>query len=103
MQCKAIPVARRLLWGTLAREGMRLGEAQGLTWDDVDLKRGAVKLDRNKTDDARSWALNQGVVAALRAFRPKGVKGYGADVRSHSGPHGGPSAGRPEASRCYAS
>lgn len=32
---------------------------------DVDLQRGAVKLDVNKTGDARSWALDSAVTSAL--------------------------------------
>ena len=68
MACRAVPLVFRLLWGFLAREGMRLGEAIGLTWGDVDLERGAVRLDKNKTDDPRAWALHPGVVVALRAY-----------------------------------
>jgi integrase len=71
MACKALPLEYRLLWGVLAREGMREGEALALTWADVDLERGAVRLDKNKTDDPRAWALNAGVVAALRAYRER--------------------------------
>jgi Phage integrase family len=35
---------------------------------DVDLERGAVKLDENKTNDPRAWALGPDVVRGLRAF-----------------------------------
>jgi hypothetical protein len=35
---------------------------------DVDLRRGVVKLDRNKTDDAPAWALDAAVARALRAY-----------------------------------
>ena len=62
----AVPVQERLLFGFLAREGMRLSEALGLTWRDIDLERGTVSLDANKTDDARTWALDAGVVRALQ-------------------------------------
>ena len=71
MACKALPLEYRLLWGVLAREGMREGEALALTWADMDLDRGAVRLEKNKTDDPRAWALNAGVVAALRAYRER--------------------------------
>ena len=64
MACTAVPLAYRLLWGVLTREGMREGEALALTWADVDLERGAVRLDKNKTDDPRAWALSAGVAAA---------------------------------------
>jgi integrase len=68
LACKAVPLRERLLWGFLVREGCRVSEALGLRWSDVDLKRGAVKLDRNKTDDPRAWALAPGVTAALAHF-----------------------------------
>ena len=51
------------------REGMRESEALSLTWECVDLKRGAIRLDKNKTDDPRSWALDAGVARALRVYR----------------------------------
>jgi integrase len=69
MACKAVPLEYRLLWGFLTREGMREGEALSLAWSDIDLDRGAIRLDRNKTDDPRAWALNAGVASALRRFR----------------------------------
>lgn len=67
---KEVPVVLRLLWGFLAREGMRPSEALALDWSDVDVERGAVNLDENKTDDPRAWALDPGVVAALRWWKP---------------------------------
>jgi integrase len=69
LACDAVPFGYRLLWGFLAREGMREGEALALTWGDVDLVRGMVKLDQNKTDDPRAWALNPGVARALAVYR----------------------------------
>ncbi len=68
MRATSIDLAHRLLYGFLAREGMRRSEAD-LLWRDLDLDRGAVRLDRNKTDDARAWALDPGVVRALTAYR----------------------------------
>ena len=50
---------------------MHEGEALTLTWADLDLTRGAVRLDKNKTDDPRAWALNPSVAAALRLYRDK--------------------------------
>jgi len=38
----------------------------GMTWSDLDLDRGVVRLDKNKTDDPRSWALDPGTAEALR-------------------------------------
>jgi integrase len=60
-----VPLANRLLYGFLAREGMRKEEALAMTWSDLDLEPGAVRLDENKTDDPRAWALDPGVLKAL--------------------------------------
>lgn len=67
--CREIPLERRLYWGFLDREGMRTDEAERLAWSDLDLQRGAVKLDKNKTDDPRAWALDPGTVRAFLACR----------------------------------
>ena len=69
MACKSIPIRERLMWGFITREGCRLSEALGLRWEDFDLARGAVRLDKNKTDDPRAWALAPGVAAALARFQ----------------------------------
>ncbi|HZO16918.1 MAG TPA: tyrosine-type recombinase/integrase, partial [Polyangiaceae bacterium] len=69
LRCTRVPLGHRVAYGVLAREGMRKSELLALTWDDVDLKRGAVSLDENKTDDPRTWALGDDVVAALHAWR----------------------------------
>jgi len=61
----SVPLAYRVVYGFLAREGLRLCEALGLRWKDVDVKRGVVTLDANKTDDPRAWALTPGVAQAL--------------------------------------
>ena len=64
-----VPLVNRMLYGFLAREGMRKEEALTLTWSDLDLTTGTVTLDENKTDDPRAWAAAAGVVAALKAWR----------------------------------
>ena len=64
-----VPLAARLLWGFLAREGMRYGEAVALAWADIDFELGILRLDKNKTNDPRHWKLSDGVVRALRAWR----------------------------------
>jgi integrase len=64
-----VPFSFRLLWGFLTREGMREGEALALTWADLDLKRGAVRLDTNKTEDPRAWVMDPGTTAALKAYK----------------------------------
>jgi integrase len=72
--CTLVPFEARVLYGFLDREGMRTSEALGLQWLDLDLERGAVRLDQNKTDDPRAWALDPGVVRALvrlKALRPQ--------------------------------
>ncbi|XXY44986.1 tyrosine-type recombinase/integrase [Sorangium sp. So ce269] len=69
MRSQAIPLCFRIYYGFLIREGMRADEAGRLQWSDVDLDRGAVVLDENKTDDPRAWALSPDVVRALRKWR----------------------------------
>ncbi len=71
LACSTVPLEERVLFGFLAREGVRLGEALSLRWRDLDLERGVVKLDGNKTDDPRAWALDAGVVAALVAWKAR--------------------------------
>jgi integrase len=69
MQCPDVPLVRRLFFGVLIREGLRVNEALSLTWADVDLERGVLNLDTNKTDDPRSWAMGEDVTRALDAWR----------------------------------
>jgi hypothetical protein len=64
-----IPVVRRLLFGLMVREGLRLSEALNLTWADLDLEQGVIRLDVNKTEDPRSWPLGEDVARALDAWR----------------------------------
>jgi integrase len=71
LACVDVPLDWRFWYGFLDREGPRTSEAESFTWGDFDLERGAVKLDENKTDDPRAWALSRGVVAALRAMRTR--------------------------------
>ena len=68
-RAKGIPLPQRLFYGFLAREGMRCEEALQLCWSELDLERGTVRLDENKTDDARTWALGPDVVRALTAWK----------------------------------
>jgi integrase len=66
-------LVRRLLFGFINREGCRKEEAARLEWSDLDLDHagggGSVNLDENKTDDARSWALDLGTAEALRRWK----------------------------------
>jgi len=57
----------RIMAGFVAREGLGHDEAERLTWGDLDLEHGIVRLDENKTDDPRSWALRH-VAQVLRAW-----------------------------------
>jgi integrase len=68
LACGRIDVWWRLLYGFLHREGCRRGEALTLQWRDLDLVRGAITLDKNKTDDPRAWALRPDVVEGLCAW-----------------------------------
>lgn len=69
LACSDVPFSFRLLWGFLMREGMREGEALALTWADLDLKRGGVRLDTNKTDDPRAWVMDPGTARALKLYK----------------------------------
>jgi integrase len=66
-----VSVLRRLAYGFLAREGMRTDEMASLRWRDVDLERGRVNLDSNKTDDPRDWTLRPDVVQALTRWKAR--------------------------------
>lgn len=80
LACTDVPLAHRVLWGFMAREGMRRSEAARLTWSSVDLERGAVTLDENKTDQPRAWALDPGVVRALAVWKELCPKAKPNDV-----------------------
>jgi integrase len=69
LRCVDVPLRHRVLYGFLAREGMRRSEAMRLCWSDIDMTRGTVTLDENKTDDPRAWVLDPGVVTALERWR----------------------------------
>ena len=64
-----VPLLRRIAYGFLTREGMRAEEMTSLRWSDVDLKRGRVVLDENKTDDPRDWDMRPDVVEALSRWK----------------------------------
>lgn len=66
-----VPLCYRVLYGFLAREGMRTGEAEGLRWSDITWTNdgvAAVTLDENKTDSPRAWTLSPGVSRALELW-----------------------------------
>lgn len=68
LSAAAVPLAHRVLYGVLAREGLRRSDAAQLTWSDLDLQRGMLVLDKNKTDDPRAWAMTPGTTRALAAW-----------------------------------
>jgi hypothetical protein len=63
-----VPLAFRVLYAFLHREGMRKGEAKALEWAGVRLANGVVSLDENKTDMPRSWVMQQSVRRMLEAW-----------------------------------
>jgi integrase len=77
LRCTNIPIVYRMVYGVLAREGLRLGELIGnkkkktppIDWAEFDLVRGVVTLDKNKTNDARAWMLDPSTVRALRLWK----------------------------------
>jgi integrase len=74
LMCVEVPLVYRVLFGFLAREGCRPSEALRFERSDFDIAKGAVTLDRNKTNDPRAWALSLGSALALATwwerFRP---------------------------------
>ena len=104
LACKQIPLARRLLWGFLAREGCREGEATQATIESFNLKRGTFTLDENKSDDPRSWALDAGVALALRrhveAFRADADPGDAMFLDEHGRPFDGDGTSMAAVLRC---
>jgi integrase len=77
--CVRVDLQRRLAYGILSREGMRRSELSGLRWRDLDLDHGRIRLDVNKTDDPRAWALSPDVVRTLVWWK-KRTKGEAADL-----------------------
>lgn len=70
LACTDIPMHFRLLYGMLAREGLRsVSEAAALEWPRLALDRGSIDLDKNKTNMPRMWALSDGVVRALEKWK----------------------------------
>lgn len=67
LACPDIPLDYRI-YGFLHRDGMRRSEAVGLTWRDIDLEHGVVRLDESKTDHPRWWRMSPGVPEALKAW-----------------------------------
>lgn len=67
--CVEIPIHRRVTYMLCCFEGFRKSEALALAWSDLELTLGVVKLDKNKTDAPRAWALDATCAEALRRWR----------------------------------
>lgn len=65
LACRRVPLFYRMYFGILAREGLRASELRNLEWSDLDLERGILRLDSNKTGMPRAWKMDPGVVEAL--------------------------------------
>ncbi len=64
-----VPLCWRIFFGWQAREGMRESESGRLQWSDLDMVRGVVCLDKNKTDDARPpWPMFPGSLEAMKVW-----------------------------------
>jgi integrase len=86
LSCSEVPLLYRLFYGVLVREGMRRDEALSLTWANIDLERGTVTLDENKTDDPRAWVLGDDVVRALKIWRTHYAAGVTASSKIFAHP-----------------
>ena len=86
-----VPLIHRLFFGVLAREGLRRDELGRIRWRDLDLGRGQIVLDENKTDDPRSWALDPAVARALHGWKVF----FHADARPDDLVFREPGGGRP--------
>jgi integrase len=80
MKCVEIELELRLLYGLLAREGLRISEALRMTWDTVDTTVGVVRLDRNKTRHPRAWRLGADVCRALQRWGAMSRRGQSNTV-----------------------
>lgn len=85
--CSRVPLRWRRLFAVAAYTGLRAGELEALAWSDVDLERGIIHVhqaaDREtgevretKTGITRRFALERGIVPALRAMHAE-AKGQG--------------------------
>jgi integrase len=71
LRCEAIDVLKRVLYGFLNRNGVRVGEALQYRWYmiDLDVEGIQVPAEITKTGAARAWKLDPDVAAVLRVMR----------------------------------
>lgn len=69
LRCKRILPSDRLMYGLLARTGLRVSEAAALSYANIDFRKGVLRLEKNKTRRPRSFRLPPDVLRALQAFR----------------------------------
>jgi len=85
MQNSETSVQERLFYGILAREGLRVSELLDLTWSDVDLERGLLTLDQNKTAEPRAWAMDPAVVRDTLSTNPSKITKHFCPLRREGG------------------
>lgn len=69
LACRDVPRVRRIAYGLAARTGLRISEVCSLRWQQVDLERGAIRLEDHKTVakvGARLVPLDPATVRVLR-------------------------------------
>lgn len=64
-----------LLFEMAVETAMRMREIFTLTWDQIDLDRRTIFLDRTKNGDNRQVPLSSVALAAIKSFRPQNAKG----------------------------
>ena len=82
--CQSISVHNRILYGYLAREGVRISEAYDLRWLDLFIlghNTPVVTHNLIKTDKRQSWALSDGTYGALLRYRELFRPGESDDSR----------------------
>lgn len=68
MRALGVPLVWRLLFGFLAREGLRREDAATLEWSNLSLGQGHLVLDQTKNGRGASWAMDVGTTEALRRW-----------------------------------
>lgn len=64
-----VPLALRLFFGVLGREGMRLSELWDSQWWQWNLVEGTFTTSRTKTGDPRMWAVRPDVAIAMAEWK----------------------------------